>query len=210
MSHDAVAVLVAHPDDETLWVGGTLLEQRTWTPFVVSACRGSDADRAPKFYSVLEELGARGALADLDDGPEQSPLPDALVEQALLSALPIHQFDRIVTHSPLGEYTRHRRHEEVGSAVLRLWQSERLRAAELWLFAYEDGGRTHLPRPRADASIVRELPDEIWQRKRWLITERYGFTSESWEARATPQREAFHCLTSPAEAATWLKQRPQK
>jgi LmbE family N-acetylglucosaminyl deacetylase len=201
--------LVAHPDDETLWAGGTLLEERTWSPFVVSACRESDPDRAPKFYSVLEELGAEGNMADLDDGPEQLPLPDALVESALLNALPTCQFDRIVTHSPLGEYTRHIRHEEVGRAVLRLWLSQRLRAPELWLFAYEDGGRAHLPRARADANVLRELSTEVWQRKRRLITERYGFSSESWEARVTPQREAFHRLSSPAEAVAWLNRKPE-
>jgi LmbE family N-acetylglucosaminyl deacetylase len=206
---ETTAVLVAHPDDETLWAGGTLLEERTWLPFVVSACRKSDPDRAPKFFAVLGELGAEGEMADLDDGPEQQPLPDALVEQALLEALPSRQFERILTHSPLGEYTRHLRHEEVGRAVLRLWLSGRLLAPELWLFAYEDGGRAHLPRARADASLVRELSDEVWQRKRALIIERYGFGSESWEAQVTPKREAFHRLSSLAEAETWLNRKPE-
>ncbi len=198
---------MAHPDDETLWAGGTLLEERTWQPFVVSACRKSDPDRAPKFFAVLRELGAEGMMADLDDGPEQRPLPDALLEQTLLDALPERRFARILTHSPLGEYTRHSRHEEVGRAVLRLWLSKRLLAPELWLFAYEDGGRAHLPRARADASLVRELSHEVWQRKRALITERYGFDSDSWEARVTPQREAFHCLSTPAEAEAWLNRK---
>jgi LmbE family N-acetylglucosaminyl deacetylase len=209
VSRESIAVLVAHPDDETLWAGGTLLEERTWLPFVVSACRRSDADRAPKFFAVLGELGADGTMADLDDGPEQQPLPDALVEQALLDALPTRRFDRILTHSPLGEYTRHVRHEEVGRAVLRLWLSERLLAPELWLFAYEDGNRAHLPRARADANLVRELSDEVWQRKHALITERYGFGSESWEARVTPKREAFHRLSTPKEAEAWLNRKPE-
>jgi len=204
VSRESTAVLVAHPDDETLWAGGTLLAERTWLPFIVSACRRSDAERAPKFFSVLAELGATGEMADLDDGPEQRPLPDALLEQALLDTLPTRQFARILTHSPLGEYTRHLRHEEVGRAVLRLWLSGQLRAPELWLFAYEDGGRSYLPRARADASVVRELSAELWQRKRRLITEHYGFSNESWEAQVTPKREAFHRLSSPAEAEAWL------
>ena len=207
MSRESIAVLVAHPDDETLWAGGTLLEQRAWQPFIVSACRASDADRAPKFLAVLAELGAEGKMADLDDGPEQAPLPDALVEQALLEALPKRQYDRILTHSPLGEYTRHRRHEEVARAVLRLWLSERLRAPELWLFAYEDGGRAYLPRAQPDADIVRALPDEVWQRKRRLISERYGFGNDSWEARVTPRQEAFHRVNSAAAAEAWLNRK---
>ena len=208
VSREAVLVLVAHPDDETLWAGGTLLMQRTWLPFVVSACRASDADRAPKFSRVLERLRAHGKMADLDDGPEQQPLADEAVEQALLEALPSRSFARILTHSPLGEYTRHRRHEEVARAALRLWASERLLAPELWLFAYEDGGRAYLPRAIGDADIVTDLPAGIWQQKRALMTECYGFSADSWEARATPQREAFFRLTSPAEAKAWLSRKP--
>ena len=209
MSRESIAVLVAHPDDETLWAGGTLLEHSNWSAFVVTACRQSDTDRAPKFFAVLAELGAAGKMADLDDGPEQEPLAEALVERTLLEALPARQFDRILTHSPLGEYTRHRRHEEVGRAVLRLWASGRLLAPELWLFAYEDSGRAHLPRAIAGAPIVRDLPEEVWQRKRRLITARYGFGDDSWEARVTPQREAFHRLTSAMEAEAWLHRKTE-
>jgi len=109
-ARESVAVLVAHPDDETLWAGGTLLSEPSWSPFVWCACRAHDADRAPKFRRVLERLGAQGAMADLDDSPEQPGLADELVEQSLLEHLPKRRFDRILTHSPLGEYTRHRRH----------------------------------------------------------------------------------------------------
>ncbi|HEX7451294.1 MAG TPA: hypothetical protein VF294_03375, partial [Polyangiaceae bacterium] len=132
-ARESVAVLVAHPDDETLWAGGTLLSETSWAPFVWCACRAHDADRAPKFYRVLERLGALGAMADLDDGPEQLPLAEELLEQALLECLPSRRFDRILTHSPLGEYTRHRRHEDVARAVLRLWLRGTLSAPEVWL-----------------------------------------------------------------------------
>jgi len=204
---ESVAVVVAHPDDETLWAGGTLLMQRAWAPFVVGACRGSDADRAPKFFRVLEQLGARGKLADLDDGPEQSPLADEAVERALLEALPSTQFDRILTHSPLGEYTRHLRHEEVARAVLRCWSRGQLEAREVWLFAYEDGNRAYLPRAIPSAEITNDLPAAIWQQKRELVTASYGFAAESWEARVTPRSEAFFLLESPSEAASWLEKK---
>lgn len=200
-------MLVAHPDDETLWAGGTLLEQRGWSPFVVSACRGSDPDRAPKFARVLESLQARGNMADLDDGPEQTELPDEAVEQALLGALETRTFERILTHSPLGEYTRHRRHEEVARAVLRLWERGTLQARELWLFAYDDEQRQHLPRAIAGADIVRDLPDAVWERKRALVVEGYGFSADSWEARVTPRREAFFRLDCVDQAKHWASRR---
>jgi LmbE family N-acetylglucosaminyl deacetylase len=207
MARESVAVLVAHPDDETLWAGGTLLSEVSWFSFVCCACRARDADRAPKFYRVLKQLRAEGAMADLDDGPEQSPLSDERVEQSLLECLPSRRYDRILTHSPLGEYTRHRRHEEVARAVLRLWLRGALSAAELWLFAYDDDGGSRLPRALANADIVRELLPEVWALKQRLITEDYGFAEASWEARVTPRTEGFFRVTTRAGARAWLEKR---
>ena len=45
----SVLIIVAHPDDETLWAGGTILSHPEWSVFVISLCRASDTDRAPKF-----------------------------------------------------------------------------------------------------------------------------------------------------------------
>jgi LmbE family N-acetylglucosaminyl deacetylase len=205
-ARESVAVLVAHPDDETLWAGGTLLAEGNWSLFIACACRAHDADRAPKFQRMVKHLGAQGRMADLDDGPDQLPLSDESVERALLECLPSRHFDRILTHSPRGEYTRHRRHEEVARAVLRLWQRGTLTATELWLFAYDDEGGGRLPRAIADADIVRELPHALWQRKHRLITEGYGFEPGSWEARVTPSREAFHRVTTAEQARAWLEQ----
>ncbi|HET7544790.1 MAG TPA: hypothetical protein VFK05_33210 [Polyangiaceae bacterium] len=204
-ARESVALLVAHPDDETLWAGGTLLSESHWSPFIGCACRASDADRAPKFRRALEELHAQGRMADLDDGPEQAPLADEQVEEALLSCLTLRHFDRILTHAPLGEYTRHRRHEEVARAVLRLWLRGALAAPEVWLFAYDDEGGSRLPRVSAKADTVRELSTEVWARKYRLITQVYGFSEASWEARVTPRTEGFSRITAPERARAWLE-----
>ena len=152
-----VAVVVAHPDDEVLWCGGLLLSHPEWSTFVAVLCRGSDADRAPRLTRVLDRLGAKGAIGDLDDGPEQRSLA-----AAILDLLPGTDFDLILTHSPRGEYTRHRRHEEVARAVWSLWTQGLLSTRALWLFAYEDGGQAYLPRPEGDADLRLVLPDPVW------------------------------------------------
>ncbi len=106
-STKTVAVIVAHPDDETLWAGGTILSHPECEWYIVSLCRGNDKDRAPKFYQALKILKAKGTMGDLDDGPEQIPLNEEEVENAILDLLPAKHFDLIISHNPSGEYTRH-------------------------------------------------------------------------------------------------------
>lgn len=201
-----VAVVVAHPDDEVLWCGGLLLSHPEWNTFVAVLCRAGDPDRAPRLDRALARLGARGAIGALDDGPEQRPLEGGLVAERILDLLPDRAFDLILTHSPRGEYTRHRRHEETGRAVWSLWSRGVLSAAELWLFAYEDGGRAYLPRPEAGAEVRLALPGPVFEEKRRLITEVYNYGEATWEARTTPREEAFRRFTSP-EAARELFER---
>lgn len=66
----SVALIVAHPDDETLWAGGTLLIHPTWKCFVVCLYRGNVTDRAPNFFRALKILNNEGAMGEMHDGPE--------------------------------------------------------------------------------------------------------------------------------------------
>jgi LmbE family N-acetylglucosaminyl deacetylase len=195
-----VAVLVAHPDDELLWCGGALLMNRGWKALVATLCRGSDADRSQKFARVVEQLGADGVMADLDDGPEQLPLQRTLVRATLRALIAERSFDLVLTHAPHGEYTRHLRHEEVSAAVLEMWSEGELGASQLWLFAYDDDERRHLPRADPNADLTLTLPDEVWREKARLLTDGYGFGHDSWEARVTPRSEAFWRVRSRADA----------
>jgi LmbE family N-acetylglucosaminyl deacetylase len=187
----SVAIIVAHPDDETLWAGGTILSHPNWKFYTVCLCRGSDEDRAPKFYKALETLGSEGTMGDLNDGPEQIPLADTEVERAILQLLPSTQFDLIISHNCTGEYTRHLRHEETGKAVSTLWYSGKISARQFWTFAYEDNNAGYYPRAIETASVYHQLTRNIWKRKYSIITETYGFAKNSFEAETTPKAEAF-------------------
>ena len=184
-------VIVAHPDDEILWAGGTILmhPETQWT--VVTLCRRSDPDRAPKFRRVLELLGASGDLGAIDDGPKQKPLLPSDAEDAVLALAERCETDLILTHSIFGEYTRHRRHEETAKAVLSLWDAGKLRSGEVWSFAYQDGGGRHSVSAVRYADIFTVLPDDILTRKRNLIIDEYGFAPDSFEAKASLREEAF-------------------
>ena len=200
----SVAIIVAHPDDETLWAGGTILSHPSWQCFIVCLCRGNDPRRAPRFYQALKELYANGNMGDMDDGPEQFPLSEETVESAILAQLPKQHFDLVITHSPDGEYTKHLRHEETGRAVIRLWKNGKISANKLWIFAYEDGDNKYLPRAIETETLCSTLSVPIWTKKYSIINQTYGFKDDSWEAETTPSMEAFRPFSDAEGAMEWL------
>ena len=208
LSAKTVAIIVAHPDDETLWAGGIMLNNPSADFFVLCLCRGKDEARAPRFFEALKALNAEGIMGDLDDSPEQFPLDPEMVEDAILKLLPPKKYDLIITHSLYGEYTRHRRHEEISRAVVHLWPklSMTIARAELWIFAYTDNDKRHFPRAIAKATLCDTLTDTIWQEKYRIITKIYGFDNHSWEAQTTPKREAFWRFWTHEDVSLWIEQ----
>lgn len=201
-----IAVIVAHPDDETLWAGGMILmnPECKWT--IISLCRGNDTDRAPKFLKALKLYGANGAMGNLDDSPEQKPLSKKEIEKLIILLLPKINYDLIITHSPAGEYTRHKRHEETGKAVSFLWEQKKIKSRQLWFFAYEDDSKSFYPQAIKNADRVIELPENIWLKKYNIITKTYRFLTNSFEALTTPKREAFWCFKQGEKIKPILKE----
>jgi LmbE family N-acetylglucosaminyl deacetylase len=202
----SVAVIVAHPDDETLWAGGTILSHPAWKWFIVCLCRRNDKDRSLRFYNALKILKSEGIMGDLDDSPEQKPLKEFKVEQAILKLLPAKHFDLVISHNPAGEYTRHLRHEEAGKAVIKLWNTGKISTHKLWVFAYSDDNKNHYPTAMENTSISHTLTKRIWLRKYSIITETYGFEKSGFEAETTPRAESFWQFTDANLAEKWLNE----
>ncbi len=73
-------VIVAHPDDETIWMGGLMLRHPDWAWRIIALSRCDDPDRAPKFGMAARVYGAASAMSDLDDSPILESLSQDLHE----------------------------------------------------------------------------------------------------------------------------------
>ncbi|MCL5104930.1 MAG: PIG-L family deacetylase [Armatimonadetes bacterium] len=184
-------IIVAHPDDEMIWMGGSILKHPRWDWRIVSLCRASDTDRAPRFCRAAAELGARAFISNLDDSPVLAPLSPDLheIKERIVAVVP-HTLDLIFTHGQKGEYTRHERHEQVHLAVRDMVDSGDL-SGELLFFAYDDQRGQCRPQPAVDADILVRLLDNEHDRKRRIVQEIYGFGPGSIEFDAAGPVEAF-------------------
>lgn len=116
-------VVVAHPDDESLWCGGLLVRYPIDWTIVACSIPKKDPIRAWKFFDACVALGAKGRL-----------LPFSERDFTHLATLDLSAFDLIVTHGAAGEYGNPQ-HKEVHAYVKERW-ADRAR-----YFGWRDGGR---------------------------------------------------------------------
>lgn len=188
-------VIVAHPDDETIWMGGSILRNKDYDWTIISLCRKNDDDRRPKFHKVCEELNAKAIISDLDD-EELNDLEIEYVKNFILKNLLDDEFSVIYTHGENGEYG-HKRHKEVHKAVVSLINEGKLKAKELFCFDYFNSDKNvpgldlKIVIPNENSRIVINLNEDEHGKKVDLITNTYGFDKNSFEALCCNQKEAF-------------------
>jgi len=187
-------VVVAHPDDETIWMGGTILSfpATKWT--ILSLCRGDDSDRAPKFKKITKHYGAFGIISDLEDDGKLN-IKESLLEirKRILKLLPQKNFDYIFTHAYNGEYG-HPRHKGAHQVFKKLVGEKKISAKEIFCFSYELLDRTGLAVPRKKSQYTFKLNPKIFSEKRKIINELYGFKKDSFEYRSSLSYETFNRL----------------
>jgi len=185
-------VIVAHPDDETVWMGGAILLQKDikWTIF--SLCRKYDKDRAPKFKKVCRLYGAEALISDLEDDDIMSikqSLPE--IEKRILKELKKKKFTYIFTHGYNGEY-RHKRHIGVHLVVKKLVEKRILKCDKLFFFAYKLNPKKRVVYQTKKPDLVFNLSREILKKKKDIIKNLYGFSKNSFENLSCLAKETFY------------------
>lgn len=185
-------VVVAHPDDETIWMGGTMLKygKVRWT--ILSLCRSDDPDRAPKFKRVARLYRAHAAISDLEDeGVMNIAESVPQIERRVMRALRRRRFDYIFTHGYTGEYG-HPRHKGVHRAIVRLLRARRLTTQSFFTFAYRPSSSETFAVPDRYADYRVTLAKKLHETKRNAIHALYGFTTNSFEYRSAHRTETFN------------------
>lgn len=104
-------MLVAHPDDETLWGAGIIMRYPgDWTVICASIPQ-IDPIRAQKFKDACEVLGAFPVVIDKIEDMANEPMKG-------LEDIDLSEYDHIVTHGEWGEYG-HLHHKNVHRYVAR-------------------------------------------------------------------------------------------
>ncbi len=183
---------MAHPDDETIWMGGKILREKNYSWTIVSLCRKNDPDRKPKFFRVCRELNAKAFISDLDDDHPEQKLKN--LDEVIKRLEPIthdKKFDFVFTHGKNGEYG-HNRHVETHKAVLKMIKEDLLCTESVYTFNYLRQEKPFKCTPNLNSEIIFELSDKEFEKKKYLIHNVYGFDVKSFEFLSCSKKETFN------------------
>lgn len=188
--------IVAHPDDETIWMGGMILKNNNWKWTILSLCRKNDKDRAPKFKKVCRYYKAIGIIGDLDD-KILKPIRVSNVIKKIKEFLDEKEFDFVFTHGRNGEYG-HLRHKEIHKAVRKMIKDGELKCKKAYYFDYKPGeniaphnSELRIPVPNIKAEENIKLDDKEFNDKFRLIMKVYGFKENIFETLSCHKMESF-------------------
>jgi LmbE family N-acetylglucosaminyl deacetylase len=126
-------MIVAHPDDETIWGGAHLLEGGY---FVICITRGYDEERSAEFCKVLKDSGNEGIILNYPDKVlgkrDDWDRVDGKIKKDIKNVLKLKNWEMIVTHNKDGEYGH--RHHIMLNKMVRLEAEKTSKSNSLFYF----------------------------------------------------------------------------
>ncbi len=161
-------MIVAHPDDDTLWGGSHLLEGGY---LVVCITHGKEDDeRAAEFKKAMEYSGNQGLILQYPDKVNGEKADWTRIEKQLKTELKRiidkSDWELVVTHNEKGEYG-HLHHKKTDEVVTEIWREEE-KSFELWYF-----GDYYKKKSLPDVEGELESLDEETIKKKWEMLESY-------------------------------------
>lgn len=145
-------MVVAHPDDETFWGGGTLAVGSDWG--VICLTHAGNRLRRRAFRRAMRVLGTPSIILDLPDRKEHevAPADRKWAADQLLSFVNATHVEQVMTHGPDGEYG-HPLHRAVSGIVADICED----TERLWYFNFDVGFDLETSDPRAWTQKMRAV-----------------------------------------------------
>ena len=157
-------MVVAHPDDETFWGGGTLAAGSDWA--VICLTHADNRVRRRAFRRAMKVLGAPSIILDLPDRKEHGIPPEdsTWIADQVSSFVNAGHVAQVMTHSPDGEYG-HPLHRAVSSAVTNICEDPE----RLWYFNFDEDFDLEIADP------------SVWRRKMRAVDCYLGSDASGWD-----------------------------
>ena len=111
-------MVVAHPDDESIFGGANLIQETGWK--VICLTNGNNETRSTEFYQAMDMLKVSCEIWDYPDDFEGS-FDAALLKKDLKKILRKNSINCIVTHNLYGEYG-HSQHKSLSQILHNIFK----------------------------------------------------------------------------------------
>lgn len=110
-----ILVVVAHPDDEALWVSGTIQKNKNYNWKIACVTCGYDVVRKNEFINSCNAIGVQFEIWDFQEGYDIVLDEDLLINK-INGMQADFNYDLIITHNQNGEYG-HPQHKQINQII---------------------------------------------------------------------------------------------